>query len=274
MKLTQLSVTLVTLQLTLLSGAAHAAPATKQDSAEKGYNIAVALDTRDAGFKDSSATLSMILKNGQGSQTLRELDIKVLENTEEGDKSLIKFDFPADIKGTSLLTHPLRASTDDQWLFLPAVNRTKRISSRNKSGAFMGSEFSFEDMTNKNIEDCTYNFITTEPCNNATADSATTTCDVIERFPVDKHSGYSKQKMWIEQADKKIYKIEYYDRKNTLLKVFTATDFKLYDNKYWRANKVEMHNVQTNKATALKYRSIQFAQGLTDREFHRSSLGE
>ncbi|WP_199610180.1 outer membrane lipoprotein-sorting protein [Flocculibacter collagenilyticus] len=270
MKFNTFSLSLVLLPLTVFANPAQAEP----DTAKKGYNIAVALDTRDAGFQDSSAKLSMILKNGQGAETVRELDIKVLENTDDGDKSLIKFDFPADIKGTSLLTHPLRTKTDDQWLFLPAVNRTKRISSRNKSGAFMGSEFSFEDMTNKNVEDYTYNYITTEACSDTTNSTIASQCDVIERFPVDKHSGYSKQKMWIEQADKKIYKIEYYDRKSTLLKVFTATDFKLYDNKYWRANKVEMHNVQTNNATALEYSSIQFALGLTDREFHRSSLGE
>ncbi|MCW8093453.1 outer membrane lipoprotein-sorting protein [Alteromonas sp. ASW11-130] len=268
MKSIKLRLMLVTFPFVVVASNASA----EQNSVGKGYEIAALLDTRDAGFEDSSAKLSMILKNGQGAQTVRELQIKILENTDQGDKSLITFDFPADIKGTALLTHPSREGTDDQWLFLPTVDRTKRISSRNKSGAFMGSEFSFEDMTNKNLEDYNYRFLRTEACPNKNMDNSK--CDVITRFPVDKHSGYSKQIMWIEQDNKQIHKIEYYDRKDSLLKVFTATDFKLYNDKYWRANVVEMRNVQTNKATVLEYSSIQFGSGLTKREFHRSSLGK
>ncbi|WP_133408190.1 outer membrane lipoprotein-sorting protein [Parashewanella tropica] len=244
----------------------------EQSSRKKGYDIALAVDNRNAGFQDSVAKLSMILENSQGRKTVRELEIKVLENIRNGDKSLIKFNFPADIKGTSLLTHPFKNQADGQWLFLPAVNRTKRISSRNKSGAFMGSEFSFEDMTNKNIEDYTYNYISTEACFDYEAKTTAVQCDIIERYPIDKHSGYSKQIMWVDQLDKKIYKIEYYDRKNVLLKVFKAHNFVLYKNRYWRANKVVMHNVQTNKVTSLEYKSIKFTIGLNDRDFHRSAL--
>lgn len=256
------------LSISLTSSLASQAYATQSPS-EQGFLVASELDERDYGFQDSRSNIVMILKDGMGSQTKRELEVTILENNQGGDKSLIKFQFPVDIKGTALLTHPQKVGTDEQWLYLPVVNRTKRISSRNKSGAFMGSEFSFEDMTSKSLEDYTYNYVSEQTCNNGHAE-----CDVIERSPLDKHSGYSKQRLWVDKKDKKVFKIEFYDRKKSLLKVMTATQFKLYDNKYWRATHVEMKNVQTNKATTLLYNTITFSLGLTGDDFHRSVLGE
>ena len=238
------------------------------NSENQGYEIAQAVDQRDLGYKDSHSVLSMVLENKQGAQTVRKLDVKVLEGGADGDKSLISFEFPADIKGTSLLTHPHQSASDEQWLYLPVMSRVKRISSRNKSGAFVGSEFSFEDMTNKDLEDYTYNFLHTEVC-----PALAVLCDKIARFPVDKHSGYTKQHVWIEQQDKKIVRIEYFDRKDTLFKVFTAEDFTLYANKYWRPKVVVMENVQTGKKTSLHYQSIKFSTGLVEQDFRRNALG-
>ncbi|WNO60630.1 outer membrane lipoprotein-sorting protein [Rheinheimera sp. MMS21-TC3] len=270
MKLKNMLLALFIVTLSLVSNFTNA----ENIAAKKGYDIALTLENRDNGFKDSSAKLTMRLKNGLGAEALRELDIKILEDSDEGNKTLIIFDFPVDIKGTSLLTHPKKARSDDQWLYLPVVNRTKRISSRNKSGSFMGSEFSFEDMISKDVDDFNYNFISTEPCNNLEGVASEFQCDVIEKFPLDKHSGYSKQKLWIEQDSNKVYRIEYYDRKKSLLKVLTASNFKLYLDKYWRANVVNMHNVQTDKVTVLEYNSISFSSGLNDNDFHRSVLGD
>lgn len=234
--------------------------------AEKGYAIAKKLDTRDLGFQDSSSELSMILKDTNGAESVRDLNVQTLENPNGGNKTLIKFTFPVDIQGTALLTHPKNAENDEQWLFLPVVKRVKRISSRNKSGAFMGSEFSFEDMTSKSIDDFNYRYITTEDC------ASNRRCDVLERIPKDKHSGYSKQVIWVDLADTIVHKIEFYDRKKALYKVLTASDFKLYENKYWRAHNVEMVNVQTGKETTLAYKSFSFTTGLADSDFHRSVL--
>ena len=255
-------------------------------SEQQGYNIAAAVDKKDSGFGDSNAKISMVLTSKMGENTGRRLWLKILEDQQNGDKSLVKFDFPADIRGVSLLTHPIKSRSDEQWLYLPTVNRVKRISSRNKSGAFVGSEFSFEDMTNKNLDDYNYKFIRTEACSPTRAEIRQlanikmqhtqlqyTQCDVIERYPVDKHSGYTKQVVWVEKTDRKITRIDYYDRKKTLLKTFKTSEFKLYNEKYWRPTIVEMSNVQTGKKTSLEYSSITFTNGLSERDFHRSALG-
>ena len=119
------------------------------DLEKKGYDIAARSDRTDRGFSDSTVKLSMVLRNAAGKESSRALEIKTFEVQDEnvGDKSLVIFDSPRDIKGTALLSHAQILEPDDQWLFLPALKRVKRISSTNKSGPFVGSEFAFEDFT-------------------------------------------------------------------------------------------------------------------------------
>ncbi|MBN2314343.1 MAG: outer membrane lipoprotein-sorting protein, partial [Sedimentisphaerales bacterium] len=116
-----------------------------QSPEEKGLAIARQADTRDKGFGDFTADMLMILMNKEGQKSEREMRIRTLEVENDGDKCLTIFDTPRDIKGTAFLSFTHKVGDDDQWLYLPAVARVKRISSRNKSGSFMGSEFSYED---------------------------------------------------------------------------------------------------------------------------------
>jgi outer membrane lipoprotein-sorting protein len=110
---------------------------------EKGLAIAVEADKRDEGFGDSTANMTMELKNKQGDTSIRYIRIKTLEVIGDGDKSMSIFDEPADVKGTAFLTFSHAVEPDEQWLYLPALKRVKRINSKNKSGPFMGSEFAY-----------------------------------------------------------------------------------------------------------------------------------
>lgn len=83
---------------------------------------------------DSIATMEMILKNAQGESSTRLMRLKSLEVEGDGDKGLTIFDQPRDVTGTAFLNHSHTIGADDQWLYLPALKRVKRISSRNKSG--------------------------------------------------------------------------------------------------------------------------------------------
>ena len=100
---------------------------------EKGLAIAIASDERDSGWKDWSALAQMNLKNRQGQTSSRQMRFQALEQEKDGDHRLITFDEPRDVKGTSFLVHTKKTGNDDQWLFLPALKRVKRISSNNKS---------------------------------------------------------------------------------------------------------------------------------------------
>jgi hypothetical protein len=118
---------------------------------ERGLAIATEADRRDTGFGDYTSDVKMILKNKQGQESIREIRSRTLEVDGDGDKSLTIFDKPRDVKGTALLSFTHKEGPDDQWLYLPALKRVKRIASDNKSGPFMGSEFAYEDIASQEI---------------------------------------------------------------------------------------------------------------------------
>lgn len=232
---------------------------------EKGLRIANEADAYDTGFVDFTADMVMTLKNKKGDESIRQIRIKGLEVDGDGDKSLSIFDEPADVKGTKMLTFSHGLEPDDQWLYLPALKRVKRIASRNKSGPFMGSEFAFEDLGSQEVEKYTYKYLNDEPCGDMT-------CYIIERRPAYKYSGYTRLVTWLDQEKYRPIKIEFYDRKNALLKTLTYNDYKEYLDHYWRASKMEMQNHQTKKSTTLEWQNYQFKTGLTDRDFNSKKL--
>jgi len=119
-------------------------------------------DKRDNGFGDYTADMTMTLKNKQGKESTRIIRSKTLEVQGDGDKSLSIFDTPRDVKGTAFLSFSHRTGDDEQWLYLPALKRVKRINSRNKSGSFMGSEFAYEDIASQETEKYTYKHLREE----------------------------------------------------------------------------------------------------------------
>jgi hypothetical protein len=232
---------------------------------EKGLGIAQEIDRRDTGWGDFKAKMGMLLKNRHGEESLRQMRVRSLEVSDDGDKSLIVFNEPKDVKGTALLTFSHKVKDDDQWLYLPALKRVKRIASRNKSGPFMGSEFAFEDLASQEIEKYTYKFI-------EDADLDGKAVFVMERYPVSKYSGYTRQLAFIDKERYITLKIEFYDRKNALLKTLLFSGYQQYLDKYWRADKMFMQNHQTGKSTLLTWKDYNFGSGLKDSDFTRNSL--
>lgn len=239
--------------------------AVAQTPEEKGRAIAEEADRRDEGFSDQTARLEMVLRNRHGQESRRAFELKVLEQENDGDKSLSIFHEPRDIKGTALLTFTHKTGDDDQWLYLPALKRVKRISSSNQSGPFMGSEFAFEDLSSQEVEKYAYRYLRDEELNGQD-------CFVIERDPVHPKSGYTRQVAWLDKEHYRIQKIDYYDRKESLLKTFTATEYVQYLDQYWRASTMLMVNHQTEKSTTLNWSNFAFRTGLRDRDFDRNSL--
>jgi outer membrane lipoprotein-sorting protein len=232
---------------------------------EQGLAIAQEADTRDSGYKNYTNDVKMILKNKQGQESIREIRSKTLEVDGDGDKSLTIFDRPRDIKGTALLSFTHKEGTDDQWLYLPALKRVKRIASDNKSGPFMGSEFAYEDITSQEVEKYTYKFLKDDTLDGMDV-------FVFERYPVDRKSGYTRQIIWMDKENYKERKIEYYDRKNALLKTLVFADYNLYRDKFYRAHDMHMVNHQTGKSTRLLQSNYNFDVELSDRDFDKNSL--
>lgn len=261
---------IVALPLMGLAATAHAQadglPGTDQPEA-RGLAIAKETDNRDKGWGDSEADMEMVLTNANGDTSTRELRAYSLERTdpEEGDWSLIVFNKPRDVDGTALLTHAKILEPDDQWLYLPAVKRVKRISSVNKSGPFVGSEFAFEDFSSSEVGKYSYKWLRDEACGDLT-------CHVVERKPLYEHSGYTRQVVWTDTTDYQPRKIDYYDRKNALLKTLTLSDYHLYEDKFWRARDLYMVNHNNKKATRLTWKNYKFHDGLTEADFSTTAL--
>lgn len=253
-------ISIFALLLALLFNAAYA-----ETPEEKGLAIANEADKRDTGWTDQIANMKMTLKNKQGDTHTREMRITTLEVQGDGDKSLLSFDSPRDIKGTAFLSHTHSLTPDDQWLYLPALKRVKRISSSNKSGPFVGSEYAYEDLASQEVEKYKYKWLRDEVVDDRDQ-------FVIERFPQYKHSGYTRQIVWVDKEMYQPTKLEFYDRKNAQLKTLLFLDYNQYLDQYWRPDRMEMTNHQTGKSTTLFWEDYQFKNGLTDRNFDKNTL--
>ncbi|MEO0974722.1 MAG: outer membrane lipoprotein-sorting protein [Pseudomonadota bacterium] len=250
----------------LASAQATDASVDSQDPQEKGYALAARVDRSDAGFGSTRVSATMVLRNAAGQETSRQLTFRTLERGSEdvGDKSLVIFETPRDVAGTALLSHARILDPDDQWLYLPALKRVKRISSANKSGPFVGSEFAFEDFTSTELNKYSYRYVGEDEVDGLKV-------DVVECTPRYENSGYTRLRCYYDQEVYQTRKLEFYDRKNSLLKTLELTDYREYQG-VWRAHRLHMVNHQTNKETDIMYEDYDFGVDYDDGDFVRGVL--
>ena len=248
--------------LSLVSGTLAA-----QSPEERGRAVAEAADANDRGWQDNASTMRMVLRNRGGEESIRVLRRQALETNGEGlgDRSIIVFEAPRDIAGTALLSHTKILDPDDQWLYLPALRRVKRISSGNKSGPFVGSEFAYEDLVSQEVAKYDYKWLTAETC-------GALHCDVVERYPRYENSGYTRQIVWWDQSEHRAQRIDFYDRKDVLLKTLTSEGYREYGDGFWRPDRMVMVNHQNGKSTSLVFENWAFGAGLAEDDFTPTRL--
>ncbi len=232
---------------------------------DKAVAIVTESKQRDSGWVDASAKMTMTLFDKRGNSVSRELRTMMLEVADDGDKSLTIFDTPHDVKGTVFLNISRVLEPDQQWIYMPALGRIKRISSRNKSGPFLGSEFAYEDVGSFEIEKYDYRYSGMEDLHGKAN-------HVIEYIPKYENSGYTKLKVWMDVEHLRQSKVEYYDRKGSLLKTLELSDYALYQDRYWRANTKTMINVQNKNKTVLATNQLTFGVDFDPATFHRSGM--
>ena len=231
---------------------------------EKGTRISYENNNVNNGFHSQISNMTMTLINAHKDRVSRKMIFKAKEVENDGDKTLITFEYPLDVNQTKLLTWAHKNKNDDQWLFLPGINRVKRINSSNKSGSFMGSEFSYEDISSDEVEKYTYTFVQDQQI-------ASRDVWVIIRYPKDSKSGYSKQISYTDKQYHQPLKIDYYDRKDELLKTAIFSDFVLYD-KWWFYNQIQMLNHQTKKESLLVWENRKIGVLVKESEFTKRAL--
>ena len=247
------------------AAAATGAEQAPDDAAARGLAIARAAYAANRGFASERATLAMELVNAYGEVTKRRLVIETLEVGNDGDRSKVTFLSPADVKGTQLLTWTHRTRDDDQWLYLPALRRVKRIATAEVTGSFMGSELSYEDLAGAEVEKFAYRFLDRAELDGRAAAK-------LERAPRSRSSGYGREVVWLDEEYQNPLRIEYYDRAGALLKVATFAGYRRYG-RLWRAESVTIENVQTKKRTNLRWEERELPANLAPEGFDSARLG-
>jgi len=228
----------------------------KTDAELKGFEIYKKQYLIDEGWKDMDVEMSMELIDANGRKSFRKVIKRTYEDGKNPDKTVGIFLEPADIKGTVMLTFENSYGPDEQWLYLPSLKRTKKINAENKSGSFLGTEFSWEDISTTELSKYRYNYI-----------SENDKWWKIERTPVYEFSGYSREITWVDKGNHQTKKIEYYDKKGDLLKVLELGDWEKYKNRYWRPKLFTMINMQNNRKTVLTLKTYAVDAGLNPRLF-------
>jgi outer membrane lipoprotein-sorting protein len=228
-----------------------------EDVARKSYK-------KISGYGSSISKTTMLLRNAQGDENLRKLEMRKLEG-ENGDKSLLIFLYPNDLKDTKLLSYEVIGGDDKQWLYLPAIKRVKRISSRNKSGSFMASEFSYEDISSQNYKNYSYR-----------GEVEKVLIEGVEYFkllrtPKDKNSGYLKQIVYIDTKEYLARFGEYFDKQERLLKKIFFSNYVLLDGVY-RVHKIVIKNVQNKKESLFTWDEDKIKAGLNKKDFSKKVL--
>ncbi|MEO1511861.1 MAG: outer membrane lipoprotein-sorting protein [Pseudomonadota bacterium] len=233
----------------------------------KGHDIVARSDATNRGFGTSSVDLTMTLSDPSGRTTTRQMRIDTFEVEREGlgDRSLTQFFSPPDVEGTALLSHARILDADDQWLYLPALRRTKRISSANKSGPFVGSEFAFEDLTANELGKFDYTYLETREVDGMEM-------DVVECVPRYERSGYSKLHCFFDTQTFQSRKIEFFDRGGQLLKTLDLLDYREYPGGWLRPHRQVMTNHLTGKTTVLEAGEFRFGVDLDRRDFEPAAL--
>jgi hypothetical protein len=220
--------------------------------------------TRVAGVE---AVATMTIIDSKGRQRVRKLaQISKLYDNGQTEKKLIRFLSPADVKGTGFLIFDYREKDDAKWLYMPALGKTRRIVSSENAKSFMGSEFSYADMTPPAVEDFTYNILCEEEINGIL-------CWKIEITPkaddIADENGFSKKISYIGKQDYVIRKAEYFDLDEELHKEFTVYEIKELDtqNHKYRLTHMVMENKQNGRQSIMKVEKIQFTPKVKDEYF-------
>ncbi len=224
---------------------------------EKVYNRATGQDTK--------ANLTMTLTNSRGDTRVRAIR-QFLKYTPEVEKKLMFFEEPADVRNTAFMnwSYSEPGKNDDQWIYLPALKRVKRISSSNKGDYFMGSDFTYDDLGDRHPSEDTHTLKGTETIDGKTV-------HVVESIPKEDGYMYSRTVSRVIDGVWIGLKKEFYDEDGELLKTLEVEEFEEIDG-YWTVTHTRMHNVQKDHTTDMQLSDIEYDTGVSDNLFSQRTM--
>lgn len=224
-----------------------------ESPAKYGRQLADYADLYDTGWKDSYAVSKMTLFDARGDSVERSTVQLILEK-DDGDKSIVRFRSPSEIKGVAALTHEHPDATDDNWLYLPATKRVRRISGANKTASFQGTEFTYEDLSNRIVAKYDWLWLEDTTLEVEGPDGTAVEAEVfkLQAKPLYENTGYSKLVIYLNKESWRQERIEFYDKAERLLKVLTNEEWVHRHGRFWRPMRITMENQQTKKKTVIE----------------------
>ena len=202
------------------------------------------------GWKDEIVSGKMQLFDARNRSVQRSFTRIGLERFGRGDKSIIKFTAPADIKGVSALNYENIGSSDDNWLYLPSSKKVRRISGANNTASFQGSEFTYEDLNDLDPKEYEWTFIEETTLE---IDAKPMRVFKISGKPTYRDTAYSKLILYLSKAHWYQTKVEYFDKSGTHLKTKISSQWQQFHGQFWRSHKVDMSNHLTGRKTQLSF---------------------
>lgn len=216
--------------------------------------------------KDFKTRVMMRLISKSGQERLRELTMLRKNYGEAGgnQKFFIYFFQPADVKDMTFMVHKYADKDSDRWLFIPAINMVRRIAAQDKRSSFVGSDFSYEDISGRNLNEDSHSLVKEERLGSRD-------CYVVKSTPKAGDVEYSYKFSWIDKTNFLPLKEEYYDRRGELYKVFTADEIKDVKG-FPTVMKRTMKNLQSGHQTEVTFTKVDYNIGIEDSLFSERYL--
>lgn len=213
---------------------------------------------------DMRAKVLMELVNKAGQKRVRELTMLRKDYGDGGNqKYFIYFHKPSDVKDTTFMVYKYPDRDDDRWLFIPAISLVKRIAANDKYSSFVGSDFTYEDVSGRKPEEDTHTLIKEEELDDRA-------CFVIESIPKEA-SEYTKRISWIDKINFLPLKEEFYDKQNELYRQFEALEIKDVNGIPTPTKRV-MKNIKTGHRTEVVFQEVEYNLGIGDDIFSERYL--
>ena len=228
-----------------------------------GRDIMVMVDDAPDG-DDRKSRIEMTLINHRGKKRVRDL-VSFVKDYGKDSKTLMAFKKPLDVKGTAFLSweYDNPDKNDDKWLYMPALRKVRRISGESNNEAFMGSDFTYDDMGDRNVDEDTHTLLGEEVL-------AGHPCWKIRSIPVKKESAYDSRILWVRQDAFKTVRAEYLDAQG-LIKTFSVEELKPHQG-FWTVFKMKMENHRENHATVMTVSDVAYDTGVSDRFFSVNTI--
>jgi hypothetical protein len=224
--------------------------------------------------KGERTKVTLSLQEKGGPERVRSLIMATQQDPalKEGDKQWIRFEAPGDVKGTQLLTLESSGGDVEQWLYLPAFKKTRRIGSAELGDRFANTDFSYEDLKRRRVEDYAYTLAAAPE----SVDGAE--CWVIDAAPssekAKKESPYGKSQLWLRKDNLFVVKMRHFDKTGRPLKELKAEGLVKVQGNAWRADKLTMIDVQRNHRTVVIVNAREVLAALPPTTFDPHTLSE